>query len=84
MIARFSLRVNPDVDAVTHPYISTGLRDHKFGIDIAEAPRESTTAPEHFRNLRADRGRLPHWLPDPRLFVDSRSRAQSAAPDRDL
>jgi diaminopimelate decarboxylase len=35
--ARFSLRVNPDVDAVTHPYISTGLRDHKFGIDIAAA-----------------------------------------------
>ena len=35
--AHFSLRVNPDVDAVTHPYISTGLRDHKFGIDIAAA-----------------------------------------------
>ncbi len=35
--AQFSLRVNPDVDAVTHPYISTGLRDHKFGIDIAAA-----------------------------------------------
>ncbi len=32
--ARVALRVNPDVDAVTHPYISTGLRDHKFGIDI--------------------------------------------------
>jgi diaminopimelate decarboxylase len=29
--------VNPDVDAATHPYISTGLRDHKFGIDIAQA-----------------------------------------------
>ncbi len=37
MVARFALRVNPDVDAATHPYISTGLRDHKFGIDIAEA-----------------------------------------------
>jgi len=35
--ARVALRVNPDVDAVTHPYISTGLREHKFGIDIAEA-----------------------------------------------
>ena len=32
------MRVNPDVNAATHPYISTGLRDHKFGIDIAEAP----------------------------------------------
>src|SRR5262249_38518480 len=36
--AAVSLRVNPDVDAATHPYISTGLREHKFGIDIAEAP----------------------------------------------
>jgi diaminopimelate decarboxylase len=35
--ARVALRVNPDVDASTHPYISTGLSRHKFGIDIAEA-----------------------------------------------
>ena len=35
--ARISLRVNPDVDAATHPKISTGLREHKFGIDIHEA-----------------------------------------------
>src|ERR1700722_4597589 len=35
--ARVALRVNPDVDAATHPYISTGLRDHKFGIDIVDA-----------------------------------------------
>ncbi len=34
--ARIALRVNPDVDAATHPYISTGLRQHKFGIDISE------------------------------------------------
>jgi diaminopimelate decarboxylase len=38
-IADISLRVNPDVDAGTHPYISTGLKDNKFGIsiDIAES-----------------------------------------------
>ena len=36
--ARFALRVNPDVFAETHPYISTGLREHKFGIDIRRAP----------------------------------------------
>lgn len=36
--APVSIRVNPDVDAKTHPYISTGLRDNKFGIDIARAP----------------------------------------------
>jgi diaminopimelate decarboxylase len=35
--ARFALRVNPDVFADTHPYISTGLREHKFGIDIGAA-----------------------------------------------
>jgi diaminopimelate decarboxylase len=35
--ARFSLRVNPDVFAETHPYISTGLSAHKFGIDIKRA-----------------------------------------------
>ncbi len=34
---RVALRVNPDVDAATHPYISTGLREHKFGIEMAEA-----------------------------------------------
>ncbi len=36
--APISLRVNPDVDAMTHPYISTGLKENKFGIDIAQAP----------------------------------------------
>jgi diaminopimelate decarboxylase len=38
-IARFALRVNPDVFAETHPYISTGLSEHKFGIDIRAARR---------------------------------------------
>jgi diaminopimelate decarboxylase len=35
--APVSLRVNPDVDAKTHPYISTGLKENKFGIDIKKA-----------------------------------------------
>jgi diaminopimelate decarboxylase len=35
--ARVSLRVNPDIDARSHPYISTGLRETKFGVDIDEA-----------------------------------------------
>ncbi len=35
--ASFSIRVNPDVDAATHPYISTGLSRHKFGIAMADA-----------------------------------------------
>jgi len=36
-VAPISVRVNPDVDAKTHPYIATGLKDNKFGIDIQEA-----------------------------------------------
>ncbi|WNO09000.1 diaminopimelate decarboxylase [Teredinibacter sp. KSP-S5-2] len=36
--ARISIRVNPDVDANTHPYISTGLKENKFGVDITQAP----------------------------------------------
>jgi diaminopimelate decarboxylase len=36
-VANISLRVNPDVDAQTHPYISTGLKENKFGIDISRA-----------------------------------------------
>lgn len=38
VIAPISLRINPDVDAHTHPYISTGLRDNKFGIAFERAP----------------------------------------------
>jgi diaminopimelate decarboxylase len=48
-VAPVSLRVNPDVDAGTHPYISTGLKENKFGIDIAEAAR-----------VYADAARLPN------------------------
>lgn len=35
--ARIALRINPDIDAATHPYISTGLKSNKFGIDISVA-----------------------------------------------
>ena len=38
-IAPISLRVNPDVDAKTHPYISTGLKQNKFGVAITDAPQ---------------------------------------------
>ncbi|HET7826812.1 MAG TPA: diaminopimelate decarboxylase, partial [Anaeromyxobacter sp.] len=37
--APIALRVNPDVDPKTHPYISTGLRDNKFGVSVGEARR---------------------------------------------
>ena len=51
--AGFSIRVNPDVDAVTHPYISTGLSQHKFGIAIAEAT-EVYERSRRFRSLAAE------------------------------
>jgi diaminopimelate decarboxylase len=51
--ASFSIRVNPDVDAATHPYISTGLSEHKFGIAIAEAAGVYRRA-QQFRNLAAE------------------------------
>ena len=35
VLARVTLRVNPDIDPRSHPYISTGLRENKFGVDIA-------------------------------------------------
>ncbi len=50
-MAPVSLRVNPDVDAKTHPYISTGLKENKFGIPFEEA--ESLYASfRKFTNLR--------------------------------
>ena len=45
-VASVSVRVNPDVDAQTHPYISTGLKDNKFGIDISYAPEVYKRAAE--------------------------------------
>jgi diaminopimelate decarboxylase len=51
--AGFAIRVNPDVDAATHPYISTGLSQHKFGIDIADAAAVYARA-RQFRNLSAE------------------------------
>lgn len=44
--ARISIRINPDVDPKTHPYISTGLKKSKFGIDIKKALNEYRKARE--------------------------------------
>jgi len=44
--ARISIRINPDVDPKTHPYISTGLKKSKFGIDIKKARSEYRRARE--------------------------------------
>lgn len=48
--AGVALRVNPDVDAQTHPYITTGLKEHKFGLDLEDGVNEYRRA-----------GRMP-WL----------------------
>lgn len=50
--ARVALRVNPDIDAGSHPHISTGLKSNKFGVPIGEAPAL-------FREMAARRGLLP-------------------------
>lgn len=52
-VAPVSLRVNPDVDARTHPYISTGLKENKFGVAYAEA-----------RALYRQAAALPHLVVD--------------------
>jgi diaminopimelate decarboxylase len=51
-IAPVSLRVNPDVDPKTHPYIATGLRESKFGIPFEEAPRLYRHAAARLPGLR--------------------------------
>jgi len=66
--ARFALRVNPDVFADTHPYISTGLREHKFGIDIRRAPAI-------YRSAAANR-----WLEAHGVSVHIGSQIRSAEP----
>ena len=66
--ARFALRVNPDIFADTHPYISTGLREHKFGIDI----RRALAIYEAAANSR--------WLEAHGVSVHIGSQIRSAAP----
>jgi diaminopimelate decarboxylase len=46
-VADIALRVNPDVPAETHPYISTGLREHKFGVPITSARDLCRRAAQH-------------------------------------
>lgn len=51
-VARVALRVNPDIDAKSHPHISTGLRSNKFGVPIDEAPAL-------FREMAGRQGLMP-------------------------
>lgn len=49
--AAIAIRVNPDVDAKTHPYISTGLKKNKFGIETSEAIKEYVYAKGRLKNI---------------------------------
>jgi diaminopimelate decarboxylase len=66
--ARIALRVNPDVFAETHPYISTGLSEHKFGIDIEQAPALYRQAAAH------------RWLEPVGISVHIGSQIRAAGP----
>ena len=68
------IRVNPDVDARTHPYISTGLHEHKFGVPMREAPelyRQGAAS----RHLKAGGRQRSHRLADHRRRSLSRGHA---------
>jgi diaminopimelate decarboxylase len=78
--APVALRVNPNVDARTHPYIATGLRESKFGIDIREAPLAYRRAAElaHLRVTGVDchiGSQLTHTTP----FLDALERVLELA-----
>nr|WP_170164137.1 diaminopimelate decarboxylase [Gallaecimonas pentaromativorans] len=72
LVAPVSIRVNPDVDAKTHPYIATGLKENKFGIDILMAPdafRKAASLP-HLKVLGVD-CHIGSQLTQTQPFVDA-------------
>ncbi|MEY3758725.1 MAG: diaminopimelate decarboxylase [Pseudomonadota bacterium] len=72
VIAPVSFRVNPDVDANTHPYISTGLKENKFGIDIEQALTEyhRAAAMSHINIIGID-CHIGSQLTETRPFLDA-------------
>ena len=72
VIAPVSFRVNPDVDANTHPYISTGLKENKFGIDIEQALTEyrRAAAMPHINVIGID-CHIGSQLTETRPFLDA-------------
>lgn len=80
VIAPVSLRVNPDVDANTHPYIATGLKENKFGIDIhaAEAVYVQAAAMPNLKVTGID-CHIGSQLTDLAPFIDALSRVLALA-----
>ncbi|MEW4983560.1 MAG: diaminopimelate decarboxylase [Cycloclasticus sp.] len=78
VIANISIRVNPDVDAQTHPYISTGLKENKFGLDIETAFEQYQRA-DQFANLNVVGldCHIGSQLTDVKPFVDALDRVLS-------
>jgi diaminopimelate decarboxylase len=75
LMAKIALRVNPDVDPKTHPYISTGLKKNKFGIDIEEAMKTYARAREmkHIEILGID-CHIGSQLTDASPFIEALNR----------
>tara|TARA_R110002096_G_scaffold246654_11_gene438972 strand:+ start:8901 stop:10172 length:1272 start_codon:yes stop_codon:yes gene_type:complete len=75
LIAKVSIRVNPDVDAQTHPYISTGLKENKFGLAIETAFEEYQRAHKmpHLQVVGLD-CHIGSQLTDVQPFVDALDR----------
>ncbi|MEZ5671251.1 MAG: diaminopimelate decarboxylase [Thiotrichaceae bacterium] len=74
-VAPLSIRVNPDVDANTHPYISTGLKENKFGIDFERAVAIYTQAAQlpHLKILGID-CHIGSQLTELKPFIDALQR----------
>ncbi len=70
-----SLRVNPDIDPNTHPYLATGLRESKFGISMADAPAVARRAHDDPSvRLRGLGCHIGSQITEARPFVDSAAR----------
>ena len=79
-VAPVSIRVNPDVDAKTHPYISTGLKDNKFGIsyESAEVVYEKAAAMCHLNVIGID-CHIGSQLTEVEPFIDALDRVLALA-----
>jgi len=80
--APISIRVNPDIDARTHPYITTGMKQNKFGIDILRAPMAYRLAFElpHLKILGID-CHLGSQLVDVEPFVEALKKLKNLVDD---
>ncbi|WP_242396113.1 diaminopimelate decarboxylase [Anaeromyxobacter oryzisoli] len=80
--APIALRVNPDVDPKTHPYISTGLRENKFGVSVADARRlYALAATDPALEIRGIACHIGSQITELRPFLDAIARVLALAGD---